>query len=246
MIRLLRSPRALALLAALAAVCAAALLAPLPGPARVQEWAGSVGPALPLVFLAGYALVAVLPVPRTVLTISSGVLFGAALGLAVALAATAVAAVLALLLVRRLDGRRVASRLTHSAVRAVDERLRRRGWLAVGSLRLISFAPFSVVNYCCALSSIRVTPYLVATVLGSLPGTAATVILADALVTGTSPAMVAVSVACLAIGVVGLIVDSRWQPAAEPGAAEPAGAEPAGVSAGVTPDIAAPLPEPRG
>ncbi|MFC8045733.1 TVP38/TMEM64 family protein [Nocardia sp. NPDC057353] len=242
MIRLIRSPRALALLAAVLVVCAAAVLAPLPGPARVQEWADSVGPVFPLVFFVVYALVTVAPVPRTVLTVSCGVLFGVGLGLTVALAATTVSAALALLLVRRLDGRRVAARLTHPAVRAVDERLRRRGWLAVWSLRMISFAPFSVVNYCCALSSIRFTPYLVATVLGSLPGTAATVILADALVSGTSPEMIAVSVACLLMGVAGLVLDTRWQPA-EP---DVAAAESDPVSAGSLPSTAAPLPEPRG
>ncbi|MBF6370493.1 TVP38/TMEM64 family protein, partial [Nocardia puris] len=130
-----------------------------------------------------------------------------------------------LLLVRALDRDRVAARLTHPAVRAVDDRLRRRGWLAVGSLRLISFAPFSVVNYCCALTSIRVRPYLLATVVGSAPGTVATVILADALTGGTHPAMLVVSAVCLGIGLVGLVVDARWQPV------DPA-PEPVAVAAG--------------
>ncbi|NEW31997.1 TVP38/TMEM64 family protein [Nocardia cyriacigeorgica] len=221
MTRLIRDRRVVALILAVGALFVVALLIELPSPEQIQDWADSVGPVFPLLFLAGYALVAVAPVPRTVLTVSCGVLFGAGLGSTVALTATTVAAALALLLVRALDRDRVAARLTHPSVRAIDERLERRGWLAVGSLRLIAIAPFSVVNYCCGLSSIRFWPYLIATVIGSLPGTVATVILADALTGGSHPAMVVISGVCLAIGVVGLIIDARWKPAPRAEVAEP-------------------------
>ncbi|WP_175583062.1 TVP38/TMEM64 family protein [Nocardia cyriacigeorgica] len=213
MSRLLRDRRTAALILGICALFVVAMLIELPDPAQIQDWAESVGPLFPLVFFGGYALVAVAPVPRTVLTVSCGVLFGSGLGVTVALSATAVAAALALLLVRALDRDQVASRLTHPAVRAIDDRLERRGWLAVGSLRLIAIAPFSVVNYCCGLSSIRFWPYLIATIIGSLPGTVATVILADALTGGSHPAMVVISGICLAIGVIGLAVDARWKPA---------------------------------
>ncbi|MFI9508497.1 TVP38/TMEM64 family protein [Nocardia sp. NPDC052566] len=219
MTKLIRDPRALALLFGLGAVFVAAMLVPLPQPRQIQDWAATVGPVFPALFFLVYALLAVLPVPRTVLTVSCGVLFGSLLGSAVALTATTVAAALALLLVRALDRDKVASRLTHPAIRSIDERLARRGWLAVGSLRMIAPAPFSIVNYCCGLSSIRFWPYLIATVLGSLPGTVATVVLADALTGGTHPAMFAVTAVCLALGVIGLIVDMRWrteEPAPEP------------------------------
>lgn len=211
MTKLIRDRRVVALILGVAAVLVAGMLVPLPSPQQIQDWSSSVGPALPLVFFLIYAVLAVAPIPRTVLTISCGILFGSALGITVAMSATTVSAALALLLVRKLDRDKVASRLNHPAVRAIDERLARRGWLAVGSLRLIAPAPFSVVNYCCGLSSIRFWPFLIATVLGSLPGTVGTVILADALTGGTHPAMFAISATCIAIGIVGLIVDARWK-----------------------------------
>lgn len=217
---LLRNPRIVALFAVLGALFVAALLVPLPTPQQIQDWAGSLGAWFPPLFLLIYAVVAVAPIPRTVLTVSCGVLFGVGIGIPIAMTATAIAAVLALRLVRAMDRDRVAAHLTHPKVRAIDDRLRRRGWLAVGSLRLISFAPFSVVNYCCALTSIRVKPYLFATIVGSAPGTIATVILADALTGGTHPVMFAISAICLCIGLLGLVVDARWEPGAEPTATE--------------------------
>ncbi|MEV0432143.1 TVP38/TMEM64 family protein [Nocardia sp. NPDC050413] len=209
MLQLIRSPRLLLTLAGLAALFVVAMLVPLPGPQQVRDWAGGVGPLLPLLFFLFYSLVAVAPVPRTVLTVTGGVLFGPLLGSVIALGATGVSAGLALLGVRAIGRARVAEHLTHPAVRAVDLRLAQRGWLAVAALRLIAFAPFSVVNYCCGLSSVRFTPYLLATVVGSAPGTIATVVLADALTGGTHPAAIAVSVVCLAFGLLGLIVDAR-------------------------------------
>ncbi|WP_024805230.1 TVP38/TMEM64 family protein [Nocardia sp. BMG51109] len=222
MLSRLRNPRVLALLVLGGALLAAALLAPHPAPQQIRDWAHSVGPLFPLVFFAVHAIITVAPFPRTVFTLSAGLLFGPVLGIGVAVAATTVSAVLALLLVRTLDRQRVAARLTHPAVRAVDRRLERRGWLAVGSLRLIAAVPFSVINYCAGLSSIRMLPYLLATVLGILPGTVGVVVLGDALTGRTDPGFLVLSGVCLALGVIGLIVDARWgaEQFADPVAAE--------------------------
>ncbi|MFD3701707.1 TVP38/TMEM64 family protein [Nocardia sp. NPDC058658] len=209
MSRLIRSPRLLITLAGLAALFVLAMLVPLPGPQQIREWAGGAGPLLPLFFFLFYAVVAVFPVPRTVLTVTSGVLFGPILGSVIAMAATAVSATAALLGVRALGRARVAEHLTHPAVRAVDDRLARRGWLAVAALRLIPLAPFSIVNYCCGLSSVRVGPYLAATVAGSAPGTISTVVLAGSLAGDSHPIAITVSAVCLSIGLIGLVVDLR-------------------------------------
>ncbi|KAA8889676.1 TVP38/TMEM64 family protein [Nocardia colli] len=211
----------LALLAGLVVLFVAAMLVPLPSPRQIQDWATSVGPIFPLLFFVVHALVTVAPIPRTVFTVSAGLLFGPVLGIALAVGATTVSAALAILLVRALDREQVASRLTHPAVRAVDDRLQRRGWLAVGSLRLIAAVPFSVINYCCGLSSIRFWPYMIATLIGVLPGTIGTVILGDALTGTTHPALIVFSAVLIAVGLIGLVVDARWNTDAVPLTEEP-------------------------
>ncbi|MFF0455904.1 TVP38/TMEM64 family protein [Nocardia africana] len=193
-----------------AALVAVAVLAPHPAPQQIREWADSVGPMFPLLFFLVHALVTVAPFPRTVFTLSAGLLFGPILGITLAVAATTVSAVLALLLVRALDREQVAARLNHPAVQAVDRRLARRGWLAVGSLRLIAPVPFSVINYCAGLSSVRMMPYLLATVVGIIPGTIGVVVLGDALTGRTNPGLLVLSGVCITLGVIGLIVDARW------------------------------------
>ena len=192
----------------LGVVIVAAAVLPVPTPLHMRAWSQSVGIAAPLLFLLGHSLVTVGPFPRTVFTLAAGLLFGPVLGVALSLVATVLSAVLAFGLVRRLARGLVLPHLDHKVLRAVDARLRRRGWLAVASLRLIPAVPFSVLNYCSALSSIRFRHYLAGTV-GVVPGTVAVVVLGDALTGATSPALLAVSLAGGAIGMIGLILEAR-------------------------------------
>ncbi|MBY6410026.1 TVP38/TMEM64 family protein [Rhodococcus sp. BP-252] len=209
MAKRLRDPRFIGLVVLVVVLTAAALIVPHPSIAQVRAWAQSIGPLFPVVFFAVHTIVTIAPVPRTLFTLSAGVLFGPAIGLTVTVGATTVSAVLALLLVRAVGREWFATRLTHPAVKAIDDSLIRRGWLAVGSLRLIAPVPFSVVNYCCGVSSIRVLPFAAATAVGVVPGTIGIVVLGDALGGHTDPLLLALSGVCIAVGVVGLVVDWR-------------------------------------
>lgn len=184
------------------------VLVPLPTAVQLRDWATSVGPWFPLAFLLAHVLVTVLPFPRTAFTLSAGLLFGPALGVTIAVTASAVSAVIALLLVRAL-GWQVGSLVSHPKVDALDAQLRARGWPAVLSLRLIPAVPFSVLNYAAGASAVRVMPYLLATVAGLLPGTAAVVVLGDAMTGNPNPLLMLVSLCTAAIGIALLVWETR-------------------------------------
>lgn len=207
--RRFRDPRLISLVLLLTAFAVVAVLAPHPSVEQIRDWAHSIGPMFPLVFLAVHAVVTIAPIPRTLFTLAAGVLFGPLTGIAVTVGASTASAVLALLMVRAIGREWFATRMTHPAVRTIDDSLARRGWLAVGSLRLIAPVPFSVVNYCCGVSSIRVAPFAVATAVGVVPGTVGIVVLGDALGGDANPLLLTLSGVCIAIGVVGLAVDWR-------------------------------------
>ena len=77
------------------------------------------------------------------------------------------------------------------------------------SLRLIPAVPFSVLNYAAGASAVRVWPYLAATFVGVLPGTAAVVVLGDALTGTVSPLLMVVSLCTAAVGLAGLVYEFR-------------------------------------
>ncbi|UTM40036.1 TVP38/TMEM64 family protein (plasmid) [Rhodococcus pyridinivorans] len=202
--------------AVVAAVMIAVTVVPYPSITQMREWAASVGPEFVLLFFLAQVVVTVTPIPRTVFTLSAGVLFGPAVGLVVTIAATTVSAMAAFMVVRALGRGAVRTRLSHPRALAVDERLARRGWIAVGSLRLIAIVPFAVVNYCCALSSVRLLPYIGATVAGILPGTLGVVLLGEALTGRTNPALMTVTTVCLLLGAAGLLIEIRRPAATAP------------------------------
>jgi uncharacterized membrane protein YdjX (TVP38/TMEM64 family) len=181
---------------------AVALLVPLPTAVQLRDWATSVGPWFPLTFLAAHIVVTVLPFPRTAFTLAAGLLFGPVLGVTLAVVASTASALIALALVRA-AGWQLSRLVRHQAVETLDARLRDRGWPTVMSLRLIPAVPFSVLNYAVGASAVRVLPYTLATVAGVFPGTAAVVILGDALTGNVSPLLFLVS---LCTGIVGLVL----------------------------------------
>lgn len=201
------------------AAVAVGMLLPHPGVSTVRGWADSTGPWFVVLFLLAHIGVTVFPIPRTVFTVSAGVLFGA-MGILLCIVASTAAAAIAFLIVREIDRRHpsvlIARVREHRAYIPVAARLRARGWLAVGSLRLIAAAPFSLVNYASALSPVRFWPYLGATVAGLAPGTTAVVLLGNALTGDSSPWLVVISGLLMATGIAGLLVDARIP--ARPGA----------------------------
>ena len=200
--------RIVATVVGITALVAVALLVPLPTAVQLRDWAESVGPWFPLAFLLAHIVVTVVPFPRTAFTLAAGLLFGPLLGVLIAVFASTASALIALLLVRA-AGWQLNRLVRHRAIHRVDERLRERGWLAILSLRLIPAVPFSALNYAAGASAVRVLPYTLATLAGLLPGTAAVVILGDALAGHPSPLLYLVSLCTAALGVAGLIVEIR-------------------------------------
>ena len=204
---------------------AVALFVPVPTAIQLRDWATSLGPWFPLAFLAAHIVVTVFPFPRTAFTLAAGLMFGPLLGIALAVVAATVSALIAVLLVRAF-GWQLNQLVSHPAIETVDSRLRRRGWPAVVSLRLIPVVPFSVVNYASGASAVRVLPYTLATLAGLLPGTAAVVILGDALTGSVNPLLVLVSVCTAAVGIAGLLYEIRSHRRHHPRPQDPEAIEP--------------------
>ena len=172
------------------------------GVARLGRW-------FPFVFFLCYVLLTLFPIPRTFFTLISGILFPPLLALAVCLGATVLSAVVACALTRYVFRGWVEEHLHHPMLDALNERLEKRGWLAVGSLRLIPFVPFSVLNYAAALTPVRMLPFAVATLVCSAPGTTAGVLFGEAAVGHANPWVILVGLCCCAMGIVGLVIDAK-------------------------------------
>ncbi|GAB3550633.1 hypothetical protein GCM10027404_18210 [Arthrobacter tumbae] len=162
--------RAFLLLIFVAAMAAVVLLVPIPPVEDLRAMVDSAGWWGPVAFVVGYAALTLAPVPKNILSIAAGVLFGFGAGLAIVYVAAMLGATAAFWLGRVL-GREAVERFTGTRVAKVDEVLRRRGFAAIIGVRLVPVLPFTAINYSAGLTSVGWRPYFLGTALGILPGT---------------------------------------------------------------------------
>ncbi|MFI6205975.1 TVP38/TMEM64 family protein [Streptomyces sp. NPDC051041] len=167
------------------------------------------GAAAALVYAVAYGLCTVAFVPRPLLNLAAGALFGAQLGLGAALAGTVLGAGTAFCLGRALGQDALRPLLRGRWLKAADGQLSRHGFRSMLAARLFPGVPFWAANYCAAVSRMGLAPFLLATALGSVPNTAAYVVAGARASAPTSPAFL-IALACVAVpGLAGAAVAWR-------------------------------------
>ncbi|TWG01655.1 putative membrane protein YdjX (TVP38/TMEM64 family) [Streptomyces brevispora] len=144
-----------------------------------------------VLFGLAYGVCTVAFVPRPLLNLAAGALFGAQAGLAAALAGTVLGAGISFGLGRVLGQDALRTLLRGRWMRAADGQLSRHGFRSMLALRLFPGVPFAAANYCAAVSRMGYPPFLAATGLGSIPNTAAYVVAGSEASSPTSPAFLA-------------------------------------------------------
>jgi uncharacterized membrane protein YdjX (TVP38/TMEM64 family) len=150
--------------------------------------------------------------PASILTIVGGILFGPVVGVLVVVVAANASAMIAYG-VGRLLGRAPGGNAEQSAdntssfVQRWSNRMRDNSFETVLIMRLL-FLPYDLVNYASGILRLRWLPFLLATALGSLPGTVSFVLLGASIDTvddglgGIDPAILIVSVIIFVVSLV--------------------------------------------
>ncbi|MFJ6636099.1 TVP38/TMEM64 family protein [Streptomyces sp. NPDC091376] len=187
--RVLLSPWSrLALLVLLLACAASAVVAYEPQQLLATGWPPQVsGGAAVALFAAAYGLCTAAFVPRPLLNLAAGALFGSQAGLAAAIAGTVLGAGISFTLGRLLGQDALRPLLRGRWLTAADGQLSRHGFRSVLVLRLLPGIPFAASNYCAAVSRMGYLPFLLATGIGSVPNTAAYVVAGSSAASPTSP-----------------------------------------------------------
>ena len=139
--------------------------------AELRQWVAGHKLTAPAAYVVIYIVSVALSIPASaVLTATGGLLFGmVGGGCLAAAAATAGSTILFLAARSALAG--VLARRGGRTTQALRDRLRRDGFLYLLAIRLVPLFPFWLVNLAAALGGIRLTHYLIATLIGMLPVT---------------------------------------------------------------------------
>jgi uncharacterized membrane protein YdjX (TVP38/TMEM64 family) len=146
----------------------ALLFAPRPDLATAPRLVDQLGPFAPVAAVLGGALLMVALVPRTLITVAWGALFGPLGGAGYALAAALVAAALGFT-VGRLLGRDFVAERVRGRLARLDGWFTRQNVLGVITVRLLPVGGFGLVSYGYGTTGARVVPFLVGSVLASVP-----------------------------------------------------------------------------
>lgn len=164
----------------------------------------------PLAFVAAYLLRPLLLFPASLMTIAAGLLFGPVVGVLLVVLAANASAMVAYLVGRSLANTPATNRQGDDErtglIRRWGDRMRDRSFETVFLMRLL-FLPYDLVNYVSGALRIRWTAFLLATVLGTIPGTISFVLLGASLerlddgLDGVNPWTVVASVAIFLVSI---------------------------------------------
>ncbi|MFJ7590056.1 TVP38/TMEM64 family protein [Streptomyces sp. NPDC097617] len=155
-----------------------------------------------LLFAAAYGVCTAAFVPRPLLNLAAGAVFGAQFGLVAAVGGTVLGAAISFGLGRIMGQEALRPFLRGRWLQAADGQLSRHGFRSMLAVRIFPGVPFVVANYCAAVSRCGWGPFLLATALGVVPNTAAYVIAGASASSPGSPAFL-VSFGFIVVSVVG-------------------------------------------
>lgn len=129
-------------------------------------------PATPILFLLVHLAASLLFIPRTLLAIAAGLLFGIGGGIFWATVGSVGGAVAGFLVTRYVNSGLIDPE-SMPRIGPVLLKAERGGWRAVAALRLVPLLPHSLANYALGLTRLSLASYTFGSLLGQLPMTVA-------------------------------------------------------------------------
>ena len=179
--------------------------------AGVTDWVLSFGALSPVVYffvVVGQVLVS--PIPAGPVTLAGALVFGVWEGLALSLAGSAVGSVLVFLAARRWGKGLVVRLVGEKTFRRYIGMLDARGWW-VFVILLVPFVPDDAVVALAGLSAIKFRRFLAIMVVGRIPGSTTTALLASEWVTGSAAIWISVGVGVAVVLALGFAYRERLE-----------------------------------
>ncbi|WP_035157488.1 TVP38/TMEM64 family protein [Cohnella thermotolerans] len=154
-------------------------------PETIRDWMASLGWTAPIVYIGLYIVRPFTLFPSSVLSLAGGLAFGTWRGMLYTALGELPGAALSFWLARRLGAGMFRGAKDDSRLRKLERAMERRGFPVVLLLRLAPFVPFDLVSYAAGIARVPFRAYLLATLIGTLPGTFAYCFLGASLLRGS-------------------------------------------------------------
>lgn len=138
-------------------------------PTDIQNYVSSFGIYAPIIYIVLFTVVPLTLFPDAILAIASGMAFGLIGGFIYTMIGALCGATLAFYLTRSL-GREVLKPLIGDKLNKLESKIEHNGFIVVLLLRLIPLFPFDIISYSAGLSKVKYKDFILATVVGTIPG----------------------------------------------------------------------------
>jgi uncharacterized membrane protein YdjX (TVP38/TMEM64 family) len=139
-------------------------------PDEIQKWIVSFGIVSPLIYIGIYTVKPIIFFPSSALSIAGGLAFGFIKGTIFIMIGAAGAAVVAYFLAS-IFSERFGDRDFGERAEKIKQKLRDAGFLYVFVMRVLPVFNYDLVSYVSGLTRVKFKHYMVASVVGVLPGT---------------------------------------------------------------------------
>ena len=151
-------------------------------PDQIRSFVTSFGPLAPLAFIALYAL----PIfSDSIFALVGGMTFGPFWGTIYSVIGATFSSTFAFFIARYL-GRRFVEKIIKQKYSNLDELINKYGFKIILFLRLVPIFPYEGINYGSGLTKIKYRDYILATILGVIPGAFAYNFFGSSLIEATS------------------------------------------------------------
>ena len=179
--------------------------------AGVKDWLLSFGALSPVIYFLGMvAQVLLAPIPSAPVALAGSLVFGVWEGLALSLAGSVLGSVLVFLAVRGWGEPLVARLVGREVYRRYAGRLDARGWWLFAVL-LVPFMPDDAMVVLAGLSALGFRGFLVVMVMGRIPGSTMTALLASEWVTGSAAVWISAGIVFAVVLALGFVYRGRLE-----------------------------------
>lgn len=147
-------------------------------PYEIKKFLIGFGILAPIIYIILFTFVPLTLFPDALLAISAGLVFGIAAGILYTIIGALSGGTLAFYISRKLGKDKVSKKF--SKYDKMYSLIEKRGFLLILCLRLIPLIPFDVISYVSGVTNVKYKDYMLATILGILPGVIILVSLGDA------------------------------------------------------------------
>ncbi len=177
-------------------------------PEEIKDWILALGVFAPIVYVLLYAFRPLILFPASILSLAGGLAFGPVYGTLLTIVGASAGAFISFLVARKLGAERIEQKWGSKTMK-IQSILEKNGLVVVFILRLIPLFSFDLISYSAGLSKIKTSHFMIATVLGIIPGTFAYTFLGASTVSGNKGTFLLAVVIFAVITIIPLLMRNR-------------------------------------